>query len=333
MTDPGQAILDLLFERMQIDAQWAVRGDREFSWWPQQLRQRAWATPVEERFGEPACHVHITTDIVRGAADREATWQAVAWMNRSAMLSALVLDEDRIRLHAAVSASAGNLPFASELAVHAAGLQLVESAFAADTLVSKGIGARDATAHPSSGLRGEPDEMLGLGGLYADPDNQPPQIDFVRLMNSMDRCWERATAEGDGFTAEIGLDGSGPELLQLVKRQEGLGTALFQATTAEAHPAIGAGLLAALRMPDRPVDGAYAANVLNAAAIVAPAGHALGAWWHSADYGLTASAFYPALAWRNAKPEWNYRLFESLVWHAADAARWARGLLEPGRAS
>lgn len=331
--DPGLAVLDVLFERLQIDTDWAVRGEREFSWWPHTLRQRAWATPIHDERGEPSCHVHIETDLTTGVEEQPAVVQTVSWMNRSATLSALVLEGGRVRLHAAVAVTAGNLAFATELALHATALQLVECSFAADTLVAKGAGRRDVTAHPRSGPRSEPDEMLSLGGLYSDAANPPPQIDFVRLMNSMERCWERATAEAGGFLAEFALDHAGADFVQIVQRQEGLGTALFQASNTEPHPAIRVGLLVAIRMPDEPADAAFAANVLNAATIVAPAAHALGAWWHSPEYGLTCSAFYPSLAFRNDRPEWNYRLFESLVWHAADVARWARSLLAPGRAS
>lgn len=333
VVDPGLAIVEQLFERLQIDREWAVRGDREFSWWPYDLRQRIWATPAHERHGEPRCYVHIESDLTDGVEDGPGTFQTISWMNRSAMLSALVLEDGRIRLHANVAAGAGNLAFAQELALHAAALQLVEASFAADTLASKGVGRRAKTAHPERGRRGEPDEMLGVGSLYADPTNTPPQIDFVRLMNSMDRCWDAASAEGDGFSAEVALEDGAPELVLIVKRQEGLARALFQASTSESHPAIGAGLLTAIRMPDTPADGAYAANVLNAANLVAPAAHALGAWWYSSDYGLTSSAFYPSRAFRNQRPEWNYRLFETLVWHGADSARWARSLLAPGRPS
>lgn len=334
MKDPGADVLDLLFERMQIDEQWSVRGNREFSWWPDRQRQRAWASITSDHHGEPSSLVHIETDVTTGVPDPRPALDTISWMNRSSMLSALVLDDTRIRLHAAVEVTAGNLAFASELALHAMALQLVESSFAADTLTAKQCGRRDETQHPSSGPRPEPDEMLGLGGLYADPNHTRPAIDFDRLTRSPERCWERAEADADSFSAELALDGAGiPELVRMVKRAEGLDAAVVQATTAESHPAIGAGLLLAIRMPETPDDGAAVANLLNASALVAAPAHALGAWWFAKEYGLTQSAFYPALAFRNDRPDWNYRLFESLVWHASSTAQWARRVLDPGRPS
>ncbi len=64
-----------------------------------------------------------------------------------------------------------------------------------------------------------------------------------------------------------------------------------------------------------------------------PDSHALGAWSASDRRGLTYATFYPARAFRPDGPEYSYRLFESLVWHAAAHALRARTLLgDAGRA-
>ena len=326
--DPGVAVVRYLFEQFQIDAEWSVQHERGFTWWGYVLAQRVWATPIYDRDGVLTSHVHIETDILREVDGGSQLLAQLAALNALATLSACVLHERRVRLHASVSATENNLPFARELAMHAMALQL-EDAYQHAKALDRSFRSLDVSEHPTSGARPEPDEMLQVSQLYRRKPKGGSafdQITFDSLVKADGACWRLATAGPTGFTAEFALEGSERAALRQQHGKRVLLTALFQAWTDKPHPSLGPGVLTTMRLSDPRHDEARIANQLNVAETVSADSHQLGSWSANEDKSLAFVSFFPALVF-TSHPGYAYRLFESLVWHAASRAVWAHRLL------
>ena len=320
--DPGLAVVAHLFDQMQIDPQWSVRGERGFTWWGHRLAQRVWASTGEQRLGNAVWQVHIETDLVKEVRLEPDPFPVLAELNRLATFSACLFENGHVRLHASVSVTENNLPFAKELAIHAMSLQAADAPTVAGWL-SEHLGAElDLSEHPSSGLRAARDEMLGVALLYKRKRQDgvwTPPIDFIGVATASNRCWLSATAGTHSFTAEL------PFVPDDIGRHSGdFPRARLQTWTDKPSPIFGTGALMLLRVP-----GHYdvrTANFLNVAETVSPDCHQLGAWSHRADWGLAFVTFLPALVFQRGGP-YATNLFESLVWHAASRALWAHALL------
>ena len=320
--DPGLAVVAHLFDQMQIDPKWAVRRERGFTWWGARLAQRVWASASEQRCGDSVWQVHIVTDLVKEVRLTPDPFPVLTELNRLATFSACVLEDGRIRLHASVSVTENNLPFAKELAIHAMSLQAADALPVARWL-SERLGAEeDVSEHPVNGLRTAPDEMLGVALLYKRKRQESvwtPPIDFISVATSSNRCWLAATAGTHSFTAEL------PFMPDDIGRPgDEHPRARFQTWTDKPSPLFGIGALMLLRVPGE--FDARTANFLNVAETVSPDCHQLGAWCHRADWGLAFVTFLPALVFQRGGP-YATNLFESLVWHSASRALWAHSLL------
>jgi hypothetical protein len=331
--DPGVAVVHYLFDQFQIDATWSVRHERGFTWWGYVLAQRIWATPTYDRDGVPTSHIHIETDILRGVESSSRLLARFAALNALATLSACVLREGRVFLHASVSATENNLPFARELAMHAMALQL-EDAYQHAKALDPSFRTLDISGHPTSGSRPEPDEMLQVSHVYRrEPRTGSAfdQIDFESLVKADGACWLLASAGPTVFTAEFALEGSERAALRRLDGKRLLLTAIFQACSDKPHPRLGDGVLTTMRLSDPRHDEPAVANQLNVAETVSADCHQLGSWSVREDRRLTFVSFFPALVF-TSHPEYAYRLFESLVWHASSRALWAHTLLTEGGA-
>jgi hypothetical protein len=320
--DPGLAVVAHLFDQMQIDPEWCVRRDRGFAWWGHRLAQRVWASASEQRCGDSVWQVHIETDLVREVRLHPDPFPVLAELNRLATFSACLLENGHIRLHASVSVTENNLPFAKELAVHAMSLQAADAPPVAAWL-SEHLGAEeDESEHPESGARPAPDEMLAVGLLYKRKREDgvwTPPIDFITVATASNRCWLAATAGTHSFTAELPFT---PD--DFGRHGDEYPRARFQTWTDKPSPIFGTGAQLLLKVPGE--FDARTANFLNVAETVSPDCHQLGAWCHRADCGLVFVTFLPALVFQRGGP-YATNLFESLVWHSASRALWAHSLL------
>jgi hypothetical protein len=320
--DPGLAVVAHLLNQMQIDPEWSVRRARGFTWWGARLAQRVWASKSEQRCGDSVWQVHIETDLVKEVRSQPDPFPVLAELNRLATFSACLLDNGHVRLHASVSVTENNLPFAKELAIHAMSLQAADAPAVAAWLGDRLGAEQDSSEHPTSGLRAAQDDMLSVALLYKRKRQNgvwTPPIDFIGVATASNRCWLSATAGTHSFTAELPLT-----LDDIGRHGDEHPRARLQTWTDKPSPIFGTGALMLLKVPGE--FDARTANFLNVAETVSPDCHQLGAWCHRADWGLAFVTFLPALVFQRGGP-YATNLFESLVWHAASRALWAHSLL------
>jgi hypothetical protein len=309
MTDLGQRLIDYVYERMQIDEHWAVREPQRFTWWAGALAQRVWTDAPREMQGVVVTQVHIETDLLGNVAPSAEALERLAGINRLSTLSAYVADTDAraVRLHASVSATEDNLPLARMLALHATALQVADAHAEAGPLAQIFGADVDASSHPTSGVRDEEDEMLGVPEVYASRGEgaSPFRIDeLAELVRLEPRPWTTASNTLTGIDAELPFDGHQPSRLEL--------DAEFR------HPALGSGLRLALTLPV----SATPARVqsLNAGEVVTPDAHQLGGWCASEDDQLEFVSFIPTAAYVP-------NLARALVYHMSARNGWAHQMI------
>jgi hypothetical protein len=71
-SDPGLAVVNNVYDGMQIDDEWTEWTDRGFTWWSGQNRQRVWAEEGIEDDGFTLCRLHARTDLFAGFYESEA---------------------------------------------------------------------------------------------------------------------------------------------------------------------------------------------------------------------------------------------------------------------
>jgi hypothetical protein len=313
--EPGLAVLRYLYDNSRVDAQWSVLGERGYTWWADGLAQRAWSEPALDDDGIAVSRVFVETDLVEGVSDVATATRVVDDMNGVATGSALVVDPE-----------AGTVRSVASMWVHEQTLEVVarslsvigaiQVAVAQDqaTLLSPAIGGELAlSSHPASGVRPEPDEMLGLIALVR-MNGQPPslwageQMEFA--LEQMQRLPAVVLATGDaqGVTIEVPFEQA---------------TALIQLDATWTHPQLGAGMMARLSLPRRGSGPEWATgqNRLELASLTRA--HFVGAWIGSAPFPVFHS-FYPNMLARTGTSAVNIAL--SMI----GRARW---VAQEGRAA
>lgn len=333
--DVGPQVMKFLFDALKIDDAWAVHEPRSFTWWAHRLAQRVWAEPVRSSYDHDVVRIHAATAVLRGVSDTPDLRARLATTNRFISLGALVASQvgDRIILHSAACFHAKNLPWLQPLFLAAVGIQVADAHIKADGLARLLGGEPDVSAHPRSGARAEPDEILGVietviapGGNGASPWTEG---DFKATSEMRPRPWVLATSGAGGMTAEFPFMGDLPAGIA-----PSLQTALLTASSTDRHPQLGRGLLLRLQLPFNvsKEQGSNLAWMLNALETTSETNaHRLGAWClgsappggpdaHSVDF----VSFVPAVAYRRG-------LLDVLAMDMAIRARWvARVLLGEG---
>lgn len=309
--DKYAGTLNFLIDRLQIEDRWFEGRGRGFAWWAGPLAQHVRFGSRRDLHGIPVTTLYVSTDLLAEVPLENATWERLASVNRLATLSAYVADvaSRRISLHASVTLTDDNWPMARALALHAAALQVAD-AHAEAAELADAFGAQIArTAHPSSGPRTDPDEMLGVVEVYQQRGQEPPPIDaleIAQLVHLEPRPWLLATNEPNRLVADLDFAAGQPSRLEL--------------DTSVLHPALGSGLQVRLVIPVEP--DAALAQKLNANETGEPDAHQLGAWCVDPERGLAFVGFVPSAA---CMPE----LTRALVYHAAGRNEWAREILFP----
>lgn len=320
--DVGPEVLRFIYESMRIDAEWSVAAPRRFEWWGHRLRQVVSTTPAVASAGIDICRLSARTDVARAVALTDRLEEGLAALNMGAAMNALVLDREERRLflscHMVVHREI--VGWASRLFMSAVATQAAEAHLQAGPL-STLLGCEpDESAHPDSGFREEPDEMLTIAeNLFAPEGRGPsrfPSSELDEIAADEEGPSVLSNASDGGLTAEFPFHGATPAILR-AGRAGCPQTALFTISVREEHPRYGSGCLMLLRLPLTDLDG-RAANDLNRAEADAGPTYGFGAW--CVEDGTPVNAlFLPNAVYRPG-------LMKAMTLGAFGKAMWARDL-------
>lgn len=302
---PGQKAIDEIYKIMLIDAEWSVREPGSFTWWPHGLAQRVSVTATAVSDGVTVSRVRIETDVLAGVRATKGLVPFVNLVNAHTALSALVYDPERLTLSHACAFNvhdqvAGWIP---RIAAAAAQMQCSEAEGKAPGLQEMFGGRIAVSAHPGSGPRKEPDELL----TYTDAITVP----IGRGKSRFGRSDLRALAEGnplimslddptdEELVGEVPFTGSTHALVRAVTGVTPEGrTALMRADVTR-HPGYGSGILFTLRCPvgfgDRTPEVADELNRHQVTTTDVETPPLLGAWTTDPESGdLTYAMFVPS---------------------------------------
>jgi hypothetical protein len=233
-----------VYDRLMVDDEWSVKDDRGFTWWPHRHRQRVFSGEPFEDAGVVGCRVFVETDLLRceDAAPKATVRETLTSLARFPPMSAFVLSEGAraIRLFSSVFVHDELAPFLVPRLAVAAALQATYAELGSAEL-SRLTGLTSAeSAHPVSGDRSHPDEMLRLAGERIAPAGDGPS-------KYADGHELRSVAEeliGRGATAlafPLGVNARFPF-------RSGT-TSLLQVRAGERHPELGSGVFLRLFLP------------------------------------------------------------------------------------
>lgn len=285
----AEQIIDWLYaEQLQIDDEWSVRTGQGFTWWPDQNAQTIEIAGEQTGpDGRPGYLISVRTEMV---ADLDLSADALLALNegpmRTAAMAGPVYDPEArtlslcslARVHEEIAGWMG------VLLSSAAVMQIAEARLLGPDLAAA-LGARPAvSAHPRSGLRGVPDEMLFASQVFVAEGRQPcqwPESAFTEAVAYMMRPPSvGASSGGQGFTVEFPF-GSRSSLCQVIGDQP--------------HPLYGNGLLVLQRFPfpgASPAEGAEFALRLNSAELrTHPTGYGFGSYVYDDVYDSATLCF------------------------------------------
>lgn len=243
MEDLGVRAAGKIRSGLSIDRRWSVDEPRGFAWWGHRLRQRVWADAAEEADGLRAWRVHVETDFL-ASTDAPRTLSVAPLATQSALVRDPATGASA--WHAAMHVHAENVAWAERLLMGVAGLQIAQAESFAVAFAAAGETLR-ATAHPTSGARAEPDEIVtAMLPFYASKSTEEPflQEDELAEIAEIFEPYGLTTWDRTGLTTELPF------------RDE---TALLQLELTPRHPVLGSGMLLRLSLPcewDAPIETA-----------------------------------------------------------------------------
>lgn len=174
MSDLGLELLAFARDIMQLDEEWTRSEPRGFTWWGARLAQRAWAEPVRQEVGTEICRLHARSDLVCELELDTRRSQVLGALAAFLPLSALVVGEGRLQLATSLYVHRDGVEWAKRHFAFSLALQAAQAHELLERLPALLEARPDESAHPDSGPRGEPDEMLGLIGGLVRPAGEGP---------------------------------------------------------------------------------------------------------------------------------------------------------------
>ena len=289
----GESTIEWLYKNsLQVDAQWSIRTERGFTWWPHQHAQTVEITgEAKGPAGAMGSCISVLTEVLREfeLTDRTAiTINEFAKLENNSM-SGLVYDAQtrRLNLCSLVLVHDDMSEWMQPLIGMAAALQGFEAEGVALTLV-RHIGAIEAlSGHPTNGMRNSPDEMANIAkSLIAPIGETSCAWTGEEFKDAVDQYMQQppallAHADRTGFTVEFPY---------------GDVSSLCEATSNHPHRIFGNGLHVIQSFPTPrlgDVDGAKAALLMNTAELtVKPMGYGFGSYFYR-DGLICFSTFFP----------------------------------------
>lgn len=318
--DLGLQFVDDMFSLLQIDDDWSVKEERGFSWWPHTLRQRVWVTRGRDDDGIVLHRAFVVTDAVRNCRSAQTVVdEALSPLGSLASGSAAIFEakEGTVRLWSAMTVHEQVAGWMSRLLGFFATMQAIEAETRAPDLAALVGGELDASAHPRSGTRADPDNMLSLldtivrpRGRGASPWAGSSEMTNLRDMLNEGDCF--ATGDENGLTAELPF---------------GQGTSMLRIVADDPHPELGSGVGLVLHAPlwGTASEAAAIVGALNRSETSPRAtSHLLGSWCSKrvgADWLPAFATFLPSAVYQPG-------LLSNIAVSAVTRAMWARDLLD-----
>jgi hypothetical protein len=291
MADLGNRVLDRLYKLSQIDAEWSVRTEHGFSWWAGDLAQHVWADPPIQRNGHLLTRVHVRTDLVQGFDGTEKQLQVLGLLTRYATLSGWVRhpeDPSRLQFAAAVSVHEDAWEFLTDLLSLAGAIQVAEAHILIPMFEMVDGWTVARSAHPTSGSRHEPDDMLQV--VEGLPLREAPShwagSEMLQVLGMLQGP-PSILANGDenGIAAEFSFPGP-------------RGSSLLRISTTEEHPRLGRGCLFRLTLPPSEARLTSLSDLLETNEREAQGQNYFLGSWCPAEEGPTYVSFIPNAAYR-----------------------------------
>lgn len=259
--DMGPDAVRYVYDKMAIDEEWSVWKERSFHWWGYRLRQtvRALAPVREGRF--LLTRVVICTDFLRDVPDSPRTLELLSALNMSAVMHSWIWNRSRRKIQL-LSVGVVNEETAHWMFHQLAGMAALQCHLAHELAEpwSSVFGARpDWSPHPVGGFRPQPDDMVRVIDGVFRPWGERPSLfageEFLQTVQALRSRQLLSEGCSEEMSAELPFFG-GRSALQLLFEERVLGqppepleTALIQMSSRVAHPRLGNGLFALLRLP------------------------------------------------------------------------------------
>lgn len=291
------SIVDRLAGAWGVDSEWSSPIDGGFRWWAHRLEQRITADErivIVEGMDVTETVLRAETTVLGNVPDPDAAIRLLAEVNQRSGAFALCYERERRAVVAVSTATIGGwFETVYHWFSHAAMLQICLAERWADPLAAQLGGKVAASAHPDSGARAKPDEMLKwIGYLWSRPEWVIGSYELVPLIEPLVGMLEAGLdlTRGDGADElSTWTTGYSFPLDNPWNRQNP-----FQATVASAiwHPDLGPGARFQITAPfDFGHSAAEFTNLLNSQPTRSHAA-LLGAWWAS-DGQVGFTSFLP----------------------------------------
>lgn len=245
--DPGFEAIDALYKALMVDPEWSERRARSFTWWPHRFAQRIWAAEPFEEEGVVSCSLHAETEILRAGAGVPRLNEKLADLMRFPPMAAFVRVSGELRLWSSVTVDRERAPFLIPRLAVAATLQATYAELGMESL-TQATGLLPAfSAHPRSGARERPDELLRLAAERIVPEGNGPSrwrdgAEFAPIAAELVQRGARAVAEPRGVNARFPFrqgasDPLAPSFSSLLQLR------------IESHPELGSGIFIRLFLP------------------------------------------------------------------------------------
>jgi len=284
----GLRALNNIYQRMQIDTEWSVRGERSFSWWAKDFVQHISVTEPVKSGDFWVSRLIAVTPIVEGVEVTEDAYHLLNVPNAYfGTLSAMVLGQDGVVRHvAATTVHEQTLEFVSHFFSFIAAMQVTDAHIKAPFFAEMLKGRQALSAHPTSGPRLDyGHDCLDIIEHLIVPQGKEPSAwtgsDMLDTLALLERYSMMATGDEKGLVAEFPYHGS---------------ASLLTFDTDRVHPQVGYGLHVSLKVPDNvfPRSASVAAGLLNQMEAVPELPTKFyGTWCTEPNGNLTFSAFYP----------------------------------------
>jgi hypothetical protein len=327
--DIGPQVLDDIRRLIQVDDEWAVIEPRSFTWWGHRLRQKVAVEESVTRGGLGIVYIWAETDLLIDVPNVPEVAEAIAILNSTAALNALVWmpEEGRVSLRCATCIYSEIRGWMTKMFCSAVAMQVAEAESRAEALQNVVGGRVHASTHPLNSFRQQPDDMLNILSVFSTAKDDLSPFRGDEMLNALAAFQTQVLTTGDesGMTMEFPFPGAIPP------------TVLARLLSDVPHPIYGIGLLVLMKLPSLPSGGPSAAELANALNVgeigQLESGYSFGAWCSDVDGKWVAyAAFLPSATYMpgllinmvvalSAKSHWVH-LFLDLGNNTAEVGKW-----------